>query len=235
MTNTDRIRTEYARRLVAAWGDPWSPRNQTGIYYRQQIERNLIAVMNKAGVGFHSNVDILDVGCGGGPHLRYFVELGAAWDRLHGIDLVPERVEIARQLTPGADIQVADATSLPYDDAAFEVVSQFTALCNLHDPASLEQAAREMARVLKPSGHILWVDIMRPAEAAAPYQAIPEQRVRELFPGFRVVAARHVFHRWTMMLAGRFPDVALAVERLPVGKSHLVAVLRRATPRAVLA
>jgi hypothetical protein len=48
-----------------------------------------------------------------------------------------------------------------------------------------------------------------------------------LFPGFSLSARRRGFHRWSEMLAGRAPELALAIERLPVSKSHLAGVLRR--------
>jgi ubiquinone/menaquinone biosynthesis C-methylase UbiE len=226
MTEADRIRKEYTDRYAGlGWAALWSSRNLTGIYFRQQIERNLVEALNAARVGLDDAV-VLDVGCGSGPHLRYFAELGAERDRLHGIDLVPERIEIARKLTPGVNLRVADAVDLPYDTGAFDVVSQFTALCNIHDPIVLKKAAGEMTRVLKSGGVIVWVDIMREGEGA-PYRAVPETRVRELFPGFRMVARRRIFHRWSYMLGGRLPEVALALERMPLPKSHLVAVLQR--------
>jgi ubiquinone/menaquinone biosynthesis C-methylase UbiE len=227
MSEADRIRQEYADRYGdAGWSSAWHPRNLGGVYFRQQIERAVVSVLNEAGVEL-ADAELLDVGCGTAPHLRYFVELGADRDRLHGVDLVPERIEVARQLTPAMDLRVADATDLPYDDGAFDVVSQFTALCNIRDSALLERAAAEMSRVLKPDGAIVWVDIARANGRDAPYQPISEPRVQELFSAFEIVAARRLFHRWSMPLAGRWPEVALALERLPIGKSHLVASLRR--------
>ena len=59
-------------------------------------------------------------------------------------------------------------------------------------------------------------------------RALNEARLdlRDLFSDFEVIAVQPMFHRWTEMLAARAPDLATALERLPLPKSNLLAVLR---------
>lgn len=55
--------------------------------------------------------------------------------------------------------EVVDAMKMPYDDATFDVVTVAFGLRNMADyPAAL----REMARVLKPGGHLLILDFSIP-------------------------------------------------------------------------
>ena len=48
-------------------------------------------------------MNILDVGCGNGKWLRTLMEWGATANNLHGIDLLPDRVEKALQVSPNID------------------------------------------------------------------------------------------------------------------------------------
>src|SRR5438105_4614598 len=117
---------DYSVEAARDWSARWSPRNLTAVYYRQRTERLLIGALNAAGLEL-ADKEILDVGCGSAPHLRLFAELGGERVRLHGIDLVPERIAGGKRLAPDLDLSVADATELPFDAASFDVVSQFTA------------------------------------------------------------------------------------------------------------
>jgi ubiquinone/menaquinone biosynthesis C-methylase UbiE len=53
---------------------------------------------------------------------------------------------------------VADATHLPFDDAAFDTVTSTLALCTIPDPAG---AVVEARRVLRPGGRLVLLDHVR--------------------------------------------------------------------------
>jgi ubiquinone/menaquinone biosynthesis C-methylase UbiE len=98
---------------------------------------------------------VLDVGCGAGQELLPFVQrLGA---RCAGVDIMPEAVEIARKqfAKEGYDGRVeficSPAESLPFTNAAFDVV-----VCRLALPYTRNvEALSEMARVLRPGGLLI--------------------------------------------------------------------------------
>jgi len=103
---------------------------------------------------------VLDVGCGSGRHAFEAYRRGA-----HVVALdqdVVELEQVAAMLTamhaageapPGAHAEVmkGDALALPYDDAAFDVVVAAEIL--EHIPAD-DQAMAEIARVVRPGGHV---------------------------------------------------------------------------------
>jgi SAM-dependent methyltransferase len=108
---------------------------------------------------------VLDVGCAAGhtalafaPHVRAVV----------GVDLSRDMLaEAARQAAARGIKNVrweeASAAALPYADATFDIVA-----CRMvvhHFPA-LVPALAEMARVLKPGGQIIVVDIISPEDDA---------------------------------------------------------------------
>jgi demethylmenaquinone methyltransferase / 2-methoxy-6-polyprenyl-1,4-benzoquinol methylase len=89
---------------------------------------------------------LLDVACGQGALLKL---AAAAGMQIAGIDVSPVAVEKAREACPYGSIVVGDAEHLPWPDQTFDYVFNRGSLEHFVDPA---QGAREMARVLKPSG-----------------------------------------------------------------------------------
>ena len=90
--------------------------------------------------------EALEVGCGTGLILRRVAEVA---QRAVGIDLSPGMLVKARER--GLDVQEASATSLPFDDASFDVTYSFKVLSHVPE---LDVALAEMARVTRPGGTV---------------------------------------------------------------------------------
>jgi SAM-dependent methyltransferase len=102
------------------------------------------ALMDAAGIG--AGIRVLDVGCGSGEFLALLRNSGADGT---GADPAPAMVRLAR--STGADVVLAGAESLPFDDRAFDVVTAVNALQFAEDTTA---ALHEFARVLVPGGRI---------------------------------------------------------------------------------
>jgi SAM-dependent methyltransferase len=92
---------------------------------------------------------VLDIACGTGNAALAAAARGAS--PVVGVDLEPVLLELAREAAPSVpvDWRVGDATALPVDDGAFDVVlSTFGVMYASDQPA----AARELARVCAPGG-----------------------------------------------------------------------------------
>jgi ubiquinone/menaquinone biosynthesis C-methylase UbiE len=98
---------------------------------------------------------ILDVGCGGGWLLEAMARGGVAEGRLHGIDLLPARVEAAAARLPGAEIRRADARALPHGDGEVGLVTMLTVLSSMPAGDSARRALAEVRRVLADNGLVL--------------------------------------------------------------------------------
>jgi SAM-dependent methyltransferase len=120
---------------------------------------------------------VLDVGCGRGLLLvgaarRLKTGRAVGVDIWQGQDLSGNRPEAtlgnARRegVADRVEVKDGDARRLPFADAAFDVVVSGLALHNIPDAAGREQAVREIARVLKPGGHVALVDIGHTADYA---------------------------------------------------------------------
>ena len=98
---------------------------------------------------------VLDVGAGPGVLL---VELGRLRPDLSltGVDLSADMVAIAaKNLHGAADVRVADAADLPFEDDGFDLIVSTFSLHHWSDP---QTAGDELRRVLKPSGSIYVYD-----------------------------------------------------------------------------
>ncbi|HET9256792.1 MAG TPA: class I SAM-dependent methyltransferase [Pseudonocardiaceae bacterium] len=105
---------------------------------------------------------VLDVGCGIGGPARY---LARHWEaRVTGIDLTPEFVGVARELTrrcglAGAvDFQVGSGLELPVPDGGVDAAYLLHVGMNVEDKSRL---FAEVRRVLRPGGWFAVYDVMR--------------------------------------------------------------------------
>lgn len=95
-------------------------------------------------------MDLIDVGCGPG---RLLAPL-ARKHRMTGCDISPEMLEEARRrCPPEVRLVAADARHLPFDDESFDGLIALDLLTHL---PVLEDGIRELARVVRPGGTLLF-------------------------------------------------------------------------------
>ncbi|HEX4717556.1 MAG TPA: class I SAM-dependent methyltransferase [Thermoleophilaceae bacterium] len=135
--------SDAARVQSALWGgDPegWARFAET--HNRPLFE----AVLDATGV--QEDTQLLDVGCGTGLTLTLAAERRA---KVSGVDITEALLDIARERLPDADLRVGDMQSLPFDDAAFDVVLGVNSFQFAGDPV---RALAEAARVCRPGGAV---------------------------------------------------------------------------------
>jgi ubiquinone/menaquinone biosynthesis C-methylase UbiE len=97
----------------------------------------------------------LEIGAGTGFFSLNLRQAGVV-DEVHVTDISPGMVDAARRNASALgfeiDGRVADAETLPYDDATFDVVVGHAVIHHIPD---VEQAFSEMLRVLKPGGRVV--------------------------------------------------------------------------------
>jgi SAM-dependent methyltransferase len=183
-------------------------------------------LLERASLGDLRGRRVLDVGCGHGHELARMRELGARPGDLLGVDLLPERVALARELHPDIQFRVADATALDLPSESFDVVLSFTVLSSVLADGVARRIASEMTRVLRPGGAIAWYDLRRANPRNPNVRGLPEPAVRTLFPELevrlvRVTLAPPLARRLGRLTAAGYPALAT----LPFLRSHLVGVL----------
>jgi ubiquinone/menaquinone biosynthesis C-methylase UbiE len=112
---------------------------------------------------------LLDVGCGNGAaaiHLAQAYELDAT-----GIDVDPDQIRAAAEAASGLThirFLVGDATALPFPEGEFDLVYSNKTTHHIPD---WQGAISEMARVLKPGGHLIYSDFVAPLGQRLPTRA----------------------------------------------------------------
>ena len=201
-----RLRDAYARRArlgLDARYAYWEPAN---LFIFQWRERAFLNLLRAADFLPLAGRRILDVGCGDGSVLRDLLRYGALEADLHGLDLLPNRVERAQALLPAAHIRLGDAQALPYDAAVFDLVLGFTLLSSVVDEGARRRVVAEMARVMRPGGRIILYDFwLNPANRDV--RPLRREEVRDLFAGHDIV-----FQGTTLA-----PPLARALIRVPGG------------------
>jgi tellurite methyltransferase len=101
---------------------------------------------------------VLDVGCGGGRNMVYFLKNAY---QVYGVDPNPQAVEAVKQLSSAlaptnllTNFSVANAEDLPFTDATFDLVICSAVLHFAQDQAHFDAMLRSMWRVLKPGGYL---------------------------------------------------------------------------------
>jgi demethylmenaquinone methyltransferase/2-methoxy-6-polyprenyl-1,4-benzoquinol methylase len=107
----------------------------------------------------------LDVCCGTGDLALELAKLVTPGGHVVGCDFSEPMLDLAREKAAergrnGARFEWADALELPYDGERFDAVTVGFGVRNLAD---LDRGLREMARVLKPGGRVVILEITQPA------------------------------------------------------------------------
>jgi SAM-dependent methyltransferase len=95
---------------------------------------------------------LLDVGCGSGQTMSWFSGLNPAWQTF-GLDVAPEGLAAARALGVKT-VMRASALALPVPTASVDFVITLDVLQHVPLGGGDRHALSEMARVLKPGGHL---------------------------------------------------------------------------------
>jgi ubiquinone/menaquinone biosynthesis C-methylase UbiE len=114
---------------------------------------------------------VLEIGIGSGLNLALY---GPAVGEILGLDPAPRLIDMAQQAADRANVPVTlitgSAQAIPIDAGSIDTLVTTWTLCSIPDVAA---ALREMRRVLKPAGQLLFVE-----HGSAPEQAVQKWQNR---------------------------------------------------------
>lgn len=192
LNEIDRIRAEYNRRAAAhELQDRYSPLNPAVYLTVQERQRAIIRCLNRFLSTPLSQAKVLEIGCGMGGNLRELIHLGARPENLIGNDLMPDRIETARNLLPAdTTLLSGDALELELTPESFDIVIQSTVFSSILDEQIQERIAQGMWSLVKPGGGILWYDFTFNNPRNPNVRGVPLNRIRQLFPEARIDARK---------------------------------------------
>ncbi len=183
------VAQRYARRAAA---DPRYGALRVDVMATlQERQRALRALLLAHGHDDPAALRVVEVGCGAGGNLLELLQLGFRPERLQGVELLPERLAMARERLPEAvTLHGGDATALGLPEASQDIVYASTVFSSLLDDAFQQRLADTMWRWVRPGGAVLWYDFTVDNPSNRDVRGVPLRRVRELFPQGRIDARR---------------------------------------------
>lgn len=215
----ERIRDSYRRRTqqYAPW-EPWI------VSTREERERRFIEVLHKAGMFPPFDRTLLDVGCGTGSNLLFFLRLGFSSGNLRGIDLLADRIESARSQLP-IQVSVSSAEASTYEglSSSFDIVFQSMLFSSVLDADLRRRIADNMWRMVRPGGGVLWYDFTWNNPRNSDVRGVPVDEVARLFPHGRLVRTRTTLAPPIARIVGRYcPRMYGVINSLPLLRTHIV-------------
>ena len=184
--------------------DRWSSTYEDSWMQRALFEQAHRATLALAAGIVQQPASILDVGCGTGKLLR---QARSYWPQAHLIGVDPARgmIEMAQRLTPTTTFLTGMAEALPLRDASVDLAFSTISFHHWQDQAA---GVREIARVLRPGGYFLLVDLSFPDWLLRVFRlkrVHSRARLRALFQqaGLRVQTQRKVAWRGWLATVGK--------------------------------
>ncbi len=228
MDEIERIKQAYEKRDLSDKDKIYSLSNPSALFLFHQREKAILEALSKCGMNDLPNKRILDVGCGKGGVLRDFIKYGATTQNLHGIDLLPDRIEEAKRISPNIDFRCSDAEELPYADENFDIVLSFTVFTSIFDRSMKKNITKEMLRILKPEGIILWYDYFISKPTNPDVKGVGKKEIKKLFRG-----CKFDFKKVTLAppIARRLAPISwltcYLLEKIPLLRTHYLVVIKK--------
>jgi len=231
MNEIDRIKEVYAKRQSSGKNSLYSPFNPASLFESHLREKALLHDLKRYGFNDLSEANILDIGCGTGSLLRDFIRYGASPENLYGIDLLQERIDIARRLSPQIHLDVGDASKLSYTDESFLIVMQYVVFSSILEAKMRRDIAREMMRVLRPDGVIIWLDFHMNNPRNRDVTGIKKKDIYNLFPHCSIHLTR--LNLAPPLIRAIIPHswfTCYWLERLKIFNTHYLGIIRKKSP-----
>jgi len=226
-SEVDRLKLVYQEYGERGWGKTkWSVTNRGNTAIRRERERKLEQLLQRTGLLPLGHMRILDVGCGTGETLAGFEARGAKSDNLFGVDLLADRIRRARENFPAMTFQEANAEALPFANGFFDLVAVFTVFTSILDPRMARNLSREINRVLRSRGAVIWYDFRMNNPFNPHVRGISRNEIHNLFPGFHsrlisITLLPPLARRWGPLTELLYPCLA----SLPFLRSHYLGLL----------
>ena len=223
-----RLKEVYSKRRQKISKHLYSYFNPGNLYIVQSRDREIINALKRSDIAFMEDKKILEVGCGTGGNLRKLIELGAKPENLYGIDILEDRIKVAKNLAPNINFFCGNAEYLPYEDAYFDIVMQFTVFTSILCDKMKHNIAKEMLRVVKPSGIILWYDFFVNNPRNLDVKGVKKKEIYMLFQDCYIS-----FKRITLAppLARKVAPLSFilyyVLEKLKIFNTHYLAIIKK--------
>ena len=226
----EQIEERYQKRKENQSQRLYSPLDPYVLMVNQERERAIHRWMNATSIGQNRNqATLLEIGCGAGGNLLRFLQWGFQAENLCGNDLLPDRIDDARELLPeNIQLIAGDAFTTEFPEKEYDVVCLFTVFSSILDNDFQEQLANHVWSLVKPGGGVLWCDFIYNNPKNKDVQGVPVRRVKELFPKAKMSYERvHLAPPIGRRVSRIHPFLYSTLNSLPFLRSHILCWLEK--------
>jgi ubiquinone/menaquinone biosynthesis C-methylase UbiE len=220
-----RVQAAYARRHE---GGRYSFFDAAHLLAVQERERLLMDLLSQHGIRSLEGVRVLDVGCGTGGWLREWLKWGTRPTDITGVDVLPDRIVRARELSPeGVTFIAGNAAQLGLPPGSFDIVTQSMLMTSVLDSDVRREIARSMRALLKPGGIIVWYDYHVDNPRNPDVRRVTRREIVSLFPSCRIDLRRTTLAApIARVVAPRSRWLYSGLRMMPWLRTHYLGIIR---------
>lgn len=211
MSEFDKLENIYREREEFL-KDRYNPVNPDILMSVQEKERSLVRWIIKTKISPINTKNLLEVGCGNGLNLQFFLKLGFRPEKLVANELIEERAHTARSILPES-IKVLKGNLLDQrlPEEHFDIVYQSLVFSSILNEELRKKMATLMWKLVKPGGGVLWYDFIYNNPKNPNVRKVTLKEVKELFPTATIKS-------WRITLA---PPISRLVTKIHPSFYHL--------------
>ncbi len=163
--------------------DRYNPLNPDIMMTVQEKERLIVKWINTEKISPVSSKKLIEIGCGNGSNLLFFLKLGFKPENIVANELIEQRAESARKLLPETiKIIIGNAIDLQLPAEEFNIVFQSTVFSSILSFDSRKKLADIIWKIVKPGGGILWYDFIYNNPQNPNVRKVTLKEFKQLFP-----------------------------------------------------
>lgn len=187
-THTQRVKEVYAERDNSGKAKLYTWNCPDEIYASYRKKAVLARALKKVGLKKLDELEILDVGCGTGSWLRMLIEWDATPSRLHGVDLLENRILKAKKISfPEIDFRINNSWPLPYPDSSMDICAASTVFSSILEDEARNALSEEMVRIVRTKGMIIIFDYVFSDPRNINTIGIDLKKIQKLFPELNLI------------------------------------------------
>lgn len=158
------------------------------LYLVQQQDREMLCTLRTLGINAAklARMRIFEVGCGTGDLLRNFVRWGADPRLCVGADLRASAIKRGKMISPNIRMFHADCSDTTENSAFYDLVLQNIVFSSVLRDDFRQSLAREMIRITRPGGIIIWCDLRYNNPRNPNVRAVGKRELIKLFDGCKL-------------------------------------------------
>ncbi len=175
-TEPDKVRERYQRRTAKGGAAAMGGYLVYMVAEREKVYREIVEQYFPD----PKQLEILEVGAGGGGNINFFRSLGIPAKHIHANELLEDRLLTLKSAHPDIQIHPGNALDLSFKDT-FDIVFQSTVFTSILDVTFKNALAKKMLHMLKPGGIILWYDFAFNNPSNPDVKGVTTSEVEQMF------------------------------------------------------